>query len=78
MKEALRAIAESDGASRDARVALALSHAAWDVRQLAVELLGALGTPAARAALEERASVEPDFGVRAAIEDALDSATPVS
>jgi HEAT repeat protein len=72
VKEALRAIAEQDDAPRkSARVALALEHPAWDVRQLAAHLLGEIGGEAAAAALSARAARESDDAVRAAIHDAL-------
>ncbi len=71
VKEALRAIAQSDTPRRGARIALALEHSAWDVRQLAASLLGRLGGPEDRRALEERAEREVDAGVQAAIERAL-------
>ncbi|MBX3274080.1 MAG: HEAT repeat domain-containing protein [Sandaracinaceae bacterium] len=71
VKEALRSIARRPGPRRAARVALALEHAAWDVRRLAAELLGELRAPDARAALERRLEREADRLVREAIERAL-------
>ena len=50
---------------------MGLAHHAWDVRSLAASLLGALGTDAARASLRERARVETDELVSAAIASAL-------
>lgn len=71
VKEALRAIADAASVRSAARVALALEHAAWDVRQLAARLLAGLGGEQAVAALRDRLAREDDAGVRAAIEDAL-------
>ncbi|HJL16206.1 MAG TPA: HEAT repeat domain-containing protein [Sandaracinaceae bacterium LLY-WYZ-13_1] len=72
VKEALRAIASGRETPRRApRIALALEHAAWDVRQLAATLLGETGGPGAREALAARLEGERDAGVRAAIERAL-------
>jgi HEAT repeat protein len=71
VKEALRAIAQSDTPRRAARIALALEHAAWDVRQLAATLLGRSGGADARAALRARLERERDAGVREALEGAL-------
>lgn len=70
-KEALRAIAESASVSRSARIARALEHEAWDVRQLAARLLAELGDPSACAALAARLEHEPDAGVRESLEDAI-------
>ncbi|MBW2465624.1 MAG: HEAT repeat domain-containing protein, partial [Deltaproteobacteria bacterium] len=53
------------------RLAVALSHPAWDVRRHAVMLLADLGGEEARAALEARASVEEDDLVGEALETAL-------
>lgn len=71
VKEALRAIARRDTPRRPARVALALEHAAWDVRQLAASLLGEVGGEEGRAALERRRDREADRLVRDAIDRAL-------
>jgi len=71
VKEALRAIARRERPRRAARVALALEHAAWDVRQLAARLLGEIGTEDAAAALHKRAPREADRLVRDAIERSL-------
>ncbi|MCB9596432.1 MAG: HEAT repeat domain-containing protein [Sandaracinaceae bacterium] len=71
VKESLRAMARREGPRRAARIALALEHPAWDVRQLAATLLGDLGTEEARAALERRAEREADRLVRDAIERSL-------
>jgi len=73
VKEALRAIAQSDTPRREARIGLALEHSAWDVRQLAASLLGQLGTDDARAALSRRREREADRGVRESIDTALDA-----
>lgn len=72
VKEALRAIAEGARADRAERIALALEHAAWDVRQLAARLLGTIGGEEAMRALRDRLAREADRGVRDAIEDALE------
>ena len=72
VKEALRAIAQSEAPRREARIALALEHSAWDVRQLAASLLGQLGTDEARASLTKRRGREGDKGVRESIDSALD------
>lgn len=71
VKEALRAIARREGPRRAARVALALEHAAWDVRQLAATLLGEIGNDEAAEALRRRAEREGDRLVAAAIERSL-------
>ncbi|MCZ7677993.1 MAG: HEAT repeat domain-containing protein [Sandaracinaceae bacterium] len=73
VKEALRAIAERPGSRRAARIALALEHPAWDVRQLAARLLGEVGGEDTAAALLDRLSREADAGVRAALERALEA-----
>lgn len=73
VKEALRAIAERAGSRRAARVALALEHPAWDVRQLAAQLLSEIGGEGAAAALRDRLAREADAGVRAAIERAIEA-----
>ncbi len=72
VKEALRAIAQSSTVRRAARVALGLEHSAWDVRQLAAQLLGPLGGEGTREALEARLAREGDASVRDAIEEALE------
>ncbi len=72
VKEALRAIAQSQSPRRAARLALALEHPAWDVRQLAVRLLVEIGGEASREALKKRLAREDDAGVRAEIEAALE------
>lgn len=72
VKEALRAIAvRAEGARRTARIALALEHASWDVRQVAVLLLGELGGEEARRALADRAEREEDRLVAGTIEEIL-------
>lgn len=71
VKEGLRTVAESTLARKEARLAIGLAHAAWDVRRLAASLIGAIGSAEARARLEERARVETDDLVRSAIADAL-------
>lgn len=71
VKESLRAIAQSSFGRRGARIALALEHSAWDVRQLAARLLGQIGGEDERAALEARAEHEEDAGVREALRGAL-------
>jgi HEAT repeat protein len=72
VKEALRSIASrSEAPRRAARIALALEHPAWDVRQLAARLLGDIGGDAA--VLEARRARETDPGVQKAIEDALET-----
>ena len=71
VKEALRAIAQSDAPRREARIALALEHGAWDVRQLAATLLADADGKEAWKALSKRLEREDDAGVRAAIERAL-------
>jgi len=73
VKEALRAIARRDRPRRAARIALALEHAAWDVRQLAATLLGETGSAESRDALKRRAEREGDRLVLASIERALRS-----
>lgn len=73
VKQALCAIHESAGARTAARLALALEHHAWDVRQLAATLLGQGGGDEARAALHDRLPRESDDLVREAIERALSS-----
>jgi HEAT repeat protein len=71
VKEGLRAVAESRIDRKEARLAVGLSHAAWDVRRLAASLLGAIGSVEARARLEERAALESDDLVKRAISAAL-------
>ncbi len=71
VKEALRAIARRESPRRAARVALALEHGAWDVRQLAANLLGEIDSDEARGALTRRAEREGDRLVLASIERSL-------
>ena len=71
VKQALLAIHEAAGERAGARIALGLSHSAWDVRRLAAELLGEIGGAGSRAALEARYDEETDDLVRTAIEVAL-------
>jgi HEAT repeat protein len=71
VKEALRAIAQSAAPRREARIALGLEHGAWDVRQLAAQLLARIGGEVAVSALERRLDRESDAGVRVAIGEAL-------
>lgn len=71
VKQALLAIHEAGGERAGTRLAVALSHPAWDVRRLAAELLGDVGGDEARRALEERRDQEPDDLVRLAIGHAL-------
>jgi HEAT repeat protein len=73
VKEALRFVAESVSARREARLSLGLRHPAWDVRQLAVTLLGEVGTPEALELLRERMAVESDDLVRASLAEVLRS-----
>ncbi len=71
VKQALRALAESGGERMASRLAVGLTHAAWDVRRLAAVLLGELGSGEAEQALEARFGIEGDDLVREAIEEAL-------
>lgn len=71
VKEALRIAAESELPRKEERVAIGLSHSAWDVRSLAVSLLADMETEQAREKLRERAAIESDDLVRIAIADAL-------
>lgn len=71
VKQALLAIQETDSERAAARLAVGLSHSAWDVRAMAAKLLGRVKGEDARRALEERLQVETDDLVRASIESAL-------
>ena len=73
VKEALRAIGRGVPKSgvRVQRIALALDHTAWDVRQLAARLLGEAPSEAACEAMQARKDRESDPLVLAALEDAL-------
>ncbi|MDQ3034989.1 MAG: HEAT repeat domain-containing protein, partial [Myxococcota bacterium] len=71
VKEGLRVVADHPMARKESKLAIGLSHPAWDVRRLAATLLGALGSEEARAKLRERAAIESDDLVRIAIVDAL-------
>lgn len=70
-KQALKAIHETGGEQAASRLALGLSHAAWDVRALAAHLLGELGGLEAIEALQARRDRETDATVKRAIEEAL-------
>ncbi len=72
VKEVLSAIAESRGERTVSRLAVGLSHHAWDVRRHAALLLAAHGGKDARAALEQRAGVEDDELVKEALDRALE------
>ncbi|UJR78816.1 HEAT repeat domain-containing protein [Sandaracinus amylolyticus] len=74
VKEGLRVVAEKIRDRREARLAIGLSHPAWDVRRLAAALLGAIGSEGALTHLHARRAIETDDLVRAAIDDALDPA----
>ncbi|AKF08566.1 HEAT repeat domain-containing protein [Sandaracinus amylolyticus] len=74
VKEGLRVVAEKIRDRREARLAIGLSHPAWDVRRLAAALLGAIGSEGALSHLRARRAIETDDLVRAAIDDALDPA----
>jgi len=76
VKEVLAAIAESGGARMASRLAVGLSHPAWDVRRRAAELLGGVGGPAAREALAERQEIEEDDLVSEALSAALEETGP--
>ena len=71
VKEGLRAICASGGARAVDRVAVGLAHAAWDVRQVAANLLGELG-PESVKHLEGRLEVENDSLVRTALTQAIE------
>lgn len=71
VKEALRAIADGGSELASVRLTPALEHAAWDVRQLAAQLLADVGGLNALSALRDRLSREPDAIVRAVLEDAI-------
>ncbi|RLB56547.1 MAG: hypothetical protein DRJ42_03010 [Deltaproteobacteria bacterium] len=71
VKQVLSAIYDAGGGRAAVRLAVALSHPAWDVRRHAVMLLADLGGEEARAALEARALVEEDDLVGETLEAAL-------
>jgi HEAT repeat protein len=71
VKQALAALAAAGGKRSAARIAIALDHAAWDVRQAAAVLLGQSGDSGALAALRARLLLERDALVRDAIEQAV-------
>ena len=72
VKQALSAIRETAGPRTAARLALGLSHEAWDVRQAAAHLLGTLGDADACEALTSRLEAEEDEMVRSALQEALE------
>ncbi|MBN1655112.1 MAG: HEAT repeat domain-containing protein [Deltaproteobacteria bacterium] len=71
VKQALLSIAEIGGSRAISRISMGLEHAAWDVRQLAANLLGGLSDRAAADALRTRLDTEPDELVRVTIKQAL-------
>jgi HEAT repeat protein len=73
VKQALHAIRDARGPRTVGRLAVGLEHPAWHVRGLAARLLGDVGTPEARAMLEERGAREQDEMVLRAIRRALDA-----
>jgi HEAT repeat protein len=71
VKSALRALAGVGDPSVPHHLVAALSHDAWDVRQLAAELIGEGGIESARPALAAQLAREHDDLVRAALSEAL-------
>lgn len=58
------------------RLSFLLEHARWEVRKVTIELLDRLGTPDAHRLLQERAGVEVEPVVRAALSAVLESRRP--
>jgi HEAT repeat protein len=73
VKSALRALTGVGDPSVPHHLIAALSHDAWDVRQLAAELIGERGIERARPALAAQLSHETDDLARAALSEALRS-----
>ncbi|HEY6877902.1 MAG TPA: HEAT repeat domain-containing protein [Polyangiales bacterium] len=71
VKTALRALTGVNDPSAPEQLIVALSHEAWDVRQLAAELLGEHMVERARPALTAQLARETDDLARAAISEAL-------
>lgn len=67
VRRAIVALGQAFGADALASVRPYLAHPEPSVREGAVRTIAAMGTPAARAALEARANVETDPTVRAAL-----------
>lgn len=71
VKAALRALASANDANAPLELTAALAHDAWDVRQLAAELVGELRVVQAQPALAAQLARETDDLARAALSDAL-------
>ncbi len=68
VKAALRALADSHDPEAVAPILKALTHSAWDVRKLAAELLGGLGSSHGAQALRTQLAIENDDLARETME----------